>query len=97
MITILTCYLHDHGFEWITFTGVAALRAAFYRLGMRPFTLAEAVPDRLTERERLAWGEYFGARPLVMGGYVPHGYQVLMRGRTHVRPSHTMRAAPSIA
>ncbi|MEZ5831033.1 MAG: thermostable hemolysin [Dongiaceae bacterium] len=83
MIAALTCYLYDHGFEWIVFTGVAALRAAFHRLGMRPFMLAEAEPTRLAESERLAWGRYFGARPLVMGGHVPHGHRVLMR--THAR------------
>jgi len=97
MITILTCYLHDHGFEWITFTGVAALRAAFDRLGMQPFQLAEATPGRLTERERLAWGEYFAARPLVMGGYVPHGYHVLSRGRSHFHLPPMMRVEPSNA
>lgn len=77
LIRSLTCHLHDIGIEWITFTGVVTLRAAFHRLGMRPFVLAEAEPARLTDGERLAWGDYFQARPMVMGGHVPHGYRVL--------------------
>ena len=78
MIVALTSHLFENGFDWIVFTGVATLRAAFHRLGLRPFVLAEASPDRLTEPERLLWGDYFAARPVVMGGYVPIGYQTLL-------------------
>lgn len=95
MISVLTCYLHQHGFEWITFTGVASLRAAFHRLGMRPFALAEATPERLTERERQAWGDYFAARPMVMGGHVPHGYEVLMSSRAHSPKPQPLQTQPA--
>jgi hypothetical protein len=77
VIRALTCHLHEQGVQWITFTGVTALRAAFTRLGLRPVTLAEADPARLSATELMSWGRYFTARPVVMGGYVPGGFERL--------------------
>jgi len=79
MITALTRHLYETGTEWVTFTGVLALRHAFQRLGLRPLSIAAATPDRLAESERALWGRYFESRPVVMAGYVPHGYRMLMR------------------
>ena len=79
MITALTKHLYEAGTEWVTFTGVVALRHAFRRLGLRPLSIAAATPDRLAESERELWGHYFESRPVVMAGYVPHGYRMLMR------------------
>ena len=79
MIAALTKHLHETGTEWVTFTGVHALRHAFHRLGLRPLSIAAATPDRLSDSERLLWGRYFEGRPVVMAGYVPHGYRMLMR------------------
>jgi hypothetical protein len=79
VITALTHYLHAQGVEWITFTGVAALRSAFARLGLRPVVLAKADPARLSATELMSWGNYFSASPVVMGGYVPGGFQSLLR------------------
>lgn len=94
MIVALTCYLFENGVDWITFTGVASLRAAFHRLGLQPFVLAEASPHRLTESERACWGDYFSARPVVMGGYVPVGYETLLQNaRTGVRAGMACAAA----
>ncbi len=77
MIMALTTHLHEVGIEWVTFTGVLALRHAFRRLGLRPLSIAAATPDRLSDTERLLWGRYFESRPIVMAGYVPHGYRML--------------------
>jgi Thermostable hemolysin len=77
MIVMLTRYLHEAGFEWVVFTGVASLRAAFLRLGLRPFVLAPADPRRLSAEELAAWGRYFTARPQVMGGQVAAGIRTL--------------------
>jgi hypothetical protein len=77
MIVTLTHYLHRNGFDWVVFTGVASLRAAFLQLGLRPFFLAMADPYRLANDERASWGRYFMARPQVMGGHVAAGYQAL--------------------
>lgn len=79
MIVSLTRYLHRHGFDWVVFTGVASLRAAFLQLGLRPFFLAMADPHRLSDDERACWGRYFSARPQVMGGHVAAGYRALMQ------------------
>jgi hypothetical protein len=79
MITTLTRHLHALGFEWVTFTGVALVRAAFLRLGLNPVVIAQATPDRLTPSERLAWGRYFEGRPIVMAGHIPNGYRTLCR------------------
>jgi hypothetical protein len=79
IITALTKHLHEAGIDWVTFTGVLALRHAFQRLGLRPLSIAAATPDRLSEPERTLWGRYFDSHPVVMAGYVPHGYRMLMR------------------
>jgi len=77
MIAALTRHLYETGTEWVTFTGVLALRHAFRRLGLRPLSIAAATPDRLSDAERALWGRYFESRPIVMAGYVPHGYRML--------------------
>jgi hypothetical protein len=81
MISALTQHLHEAGAEWVAFTGVLALRHAFWRLGLRPLTLTAATPDRLSHTERALWGRYFDSQPMVMAGNVPHGYRVLMQRR----------------
>jgi hypothetical protein len=81
MIAALTKHLYESRTEWVTFTGVLALRHAFRRLGLRPLSIAAATPDRLSEAERALWGRYFESRPIVMAGYVPHGYRVLTQRR----------------
>ena len=84
MIAVLTRHLYAAGFEWVTFTGVSALRAAFHRLGLHPIELARATPERLTPAERLAWGRYFEGRPIVMAGNIAEGYQALLRARERI-------------
>jgi len=81
MIALLTRHLHRLDFEWVTFTGVQRLRSAFHRLGLRPLEIAQAVPDRLSDAERKAWGRYFESRPIVMAGHVPSGYRLLCRAQ----------------
>lgn len=97
MIVALTCHLHHGGFEWVTFTGVAALRAAFFSLGLSPFVIAEADPDRLPLGDLALWGDYFVARPMVMGGHVPSGYRSLVSRKLAppAQPEH--HAVPAFA
>jgi hypothetical protein len=93
MIAVLTRHLYELNFEWVTFTGVALLRSAFHRLGLHPLEIARATPDRLSERERLAWGRYFESRPVVMAGHVASGYRVLCRTpRALAAPSAAIEA-----
>jgi len=81
MIEALTHHLHETGIEWVTFTGVLALRHAFRRLGLRPLAIAAATPDRLSAAERSLWGRYFESSPVVMVGNVAHGHRVLSQRR----------------
>nr|WP_298687798.1 thermostable hemolysin [uncultured Dongia sp.] len=77
MIVTLTRYLYHADFQWVVFTGVAAVRAAFFRLGLQPVTLAAAVPDRLDPADLAKWGDYFAAAPQVMAGDIRNGYRML--------------------
>jgi hypothetical protein len=95
MIISLTRYLHRHGFDWVVFTGVASLRAAFVQLGLRPFFLAMADPHRLSDAERACWGRYFAARPQVMGGHIAAGYLALQQASPHLRGPHLSEGQPA--
>jgi hypothetical protein len=87
MIAMLTSHLYAAGFEWVTFTGVVRLRAAFHRLGLQPIELARATPDRLSAEDRVAWGRYFDGKPVVMAGNVAQGHQALVRATARTRPA----------
>lgn len=82
MIVTLTRYLYHNNFHWVVFTGVAALRAAFTRLGLKPVLLAAAEPTRLDAVDRAKWGEYFSAAPQVMAGDIRTGYRMLEAAAT---------------
>lgn len=73
-IVTVTRYLHEAGFHWVVFTGVASLRAAFARLGLKPQILAKADPARLAPDDLAKWGNYFAAQPQVMAGDIRSGY-----------------------
>ena len=77
MIVTVTRYLHDAGYHWVVFTGVASLRAAFTRLGLKPQILAKADPARLTPDDLAKWGNYFASLPQVMAGDIRNGYRML--------------------
>jgi hypothetical protein len=77
MIVALTVKLYEENYEWVAFTGTAALRNAFYKLGLRPVVIGEAAPERLDAGERARWGSYYGTRPLVMAGNIRHGLHAM--------------------
>jgi hypothetical protein len=85
LIVALTCYLHQAGFRWVVFTGVATLRAAFARLGLEPVEIAAADPQRLDPGDLARWGNYFAASPQVMAGDIGAGYR-LLRSSGIIRP-----------
>jgi hypothetical protein len=94
MIAMLTLHLYAAGFEWVTFTGVAKLRAAFHRLGLQPIELAKATPERLgSDAERAAWGRYFEGKPIVMAGNVATGQRALTRAAAAAAPQSRCAAA----
>src|ERR1039457_984225 len=77
MIRHLTIRLYFEGFKWVVFTGVAGLRNAFSRLGLRPVDLAMADPSRLERDERAQWGSYYDRLPRVQFGDICEGFAAL--------------------
>ena len=77
MIGLLTERLHREGFEWVVFTGTAALRNAFSRLGLAPIDIQAATADRLPVEERAAWGNYYEHAPRVLVGNIQEGYRAI--------------------
>lgn len=77
MIVTVTRFLYEAGYHWVVFTGVAGLRAAFARLGLKPQIIAKADPTRLAPDDLAKWGNYFASMPQVMAGDIRHGYQKL--------------------
>lgn len=86
----VTAMLHESGYRWVVFTGTAALRNSFQRLGLRPLELAAASVAHLPAAERADWGRYYESSPVVMAGDVAHGYHALVARQELF---HTLRAS----
>ena len=65
LIAALTHYLSSAPFEWVVFTGVAALRNSFRRLGIPLVDLGPASLEALPEAARDDWGDYYRSSPRV--------------------------------
>ncbi|HEY9397669.1 MAG TPA: thermostable hemolysin [Burkholderiales bacterium] len=65
LIAALTHYLSSAPFEWVVFTGVAALRNSFRRLGIPLVDLGSALLEALPEEARDDWGDYYRSSPRV--------------------------------
>ena len=81
LIVALTAMLHGEGYKWVTFTGTAAVRNGFSRLGLRPTELGIASLERLPCRDRANWGSYYENMPMVMAGDIAYGYRTLLMQR----------------
>lgn len=81
LIVALTAMLHDEGYKWVVFTGTAALRNVFSRLGLRPVELGAATLEHLPPPDRADWGRYYDNTPLVMAGDIDYGYRSLLMQR----------------
>lgn len=79
LIVRLTEALHHEGHRWVVFTGTAALRNAFLRLGLAPLELAPADATRLAASERADWGSYYKHSPRVMCGDIGQGFAAIAR------------------
>lgn len=77
LITALTAYLHSSGSAWAVFTCGPELRNAFHRLGIPLLDLAPADPRKLTDDERVRWGNYYAQQPRVMAASVAASHAVL--------------------
>lgn len=65
LIVHLTHYLRSGPARWVVFTGVAALRNSFRRLGIPLHALGAADGARLDARARADWGTYYEQAPVV--------------------------------
>lgn len=89
LIVALTAMLYEEGYRWVVFTGTAALRNGFTRLGLRPVELGEATLGHLQPQERADWGSYYAHAPKVMAGDIAYGYRALLLQRNL---AHLLRA-----
>lgn len=83
MIAALTVMLYEEGYEWVVFTGTAALRNGFNKLGLFPAAICPAEVRRLNPREQAIWGNYYDNNPIVMFGNIRQGFEAL-RGNAHL-------------
>lgn len=81
LIVALTAMLHGEGYKWVTFTGTAALRNGFSRLGLRTIELGAATLEHLPSQDRAGWGRYYENTPMVMAGDIAYGYRSLLMQR----------------
>ena len=89
LIVALTALLHSEGYKWVAFTGTAALKNGFHRLGLHPLELAAATIEHLPVQQRADWGSYYDRAPVVMAGSIENGYNTLLMQRDL---AHLLRA-----
>jgi Thermostable hemolysin len=77
MIVALTVMLYEEGYDWVAFTGTAALRNGFNNLGLHPAEIRPACVERLAPDERARWGTYYDNKPIVMIGNIREGFRAM--------------------
>lgn len=77
LIATLTAYLYSSGYEWVVFTAIPPVYNAFIRLGLPLKIHARADVTRLPPAERVQWGNYYDAGPVVCYGEIAQGFQQL--------------------
>jgi Thermostable hemolysin len=95
LMVAVTLLLQREGFRWITFTATSVVRNGLHRLGLRPHVLAPAELQRLPERERAQWGNYYQQSPTVMVGEVARGYGALQADVRLLQVLEGKRAQPA--
>lgn len=83
MVVALTVMLYEEGYDWVVFTGTAALRNGFNNLGLHPVEICPAQVERLAPEERARWGTYYDNKPVVMIGNIREGFRA-MRSNEHL-------------
>jgi hypothetical protein len=80
MIFLLAERLNREGFEWLAFTGTAALRNSFHQLGLASclVDIREATAEKLSPAEQANWGSYYAHAPRVAFGHIRQGYASLI-------------------
>ncbi|WP_192954803.1 thermostable hemolysin [Gallaecimonas mangrovi] len=78
MILAVTRLLALSGVDYVVFTATRELQSAFSRLGLEPWFLAQANPNRLAEGAG-DWGRYYDTHPAVFAGSVQEGWQAIQQ------------------
>ncbi|MEE2732485.1 MAG: thermostable hemolysin [Pseudomonadota bacterium] len=69
---VLAAVLQEWGARWLACTGTAGVANVFHRLGIQPFEIMLAQPERLPGGGA-EWGRYYEHQPTVMVGEIPDG------------------------
>ena len=77
LIAALTAYLKGEGADWVTFTGLTPLLNSFANMGIEIFTLQQAIPGFMSDKELKCWGNYYDYKPVVAVGNVLQGFEAL--------------------
>ena len=77
LFAALSSYLNARKIHYATITGTKMLQDRLHKLGLEPRALCKAVPELLSEEERLRWGSYYEQNPQVLCGSVEEGVQHL--------------------
>jgi hypothetical protein len=79
LIAALTAYLKGEGAEWVAFTAQAPLLNSFANMGIEIFTLQQAIPDFMSDKELKSWGNYYDHNPVVATGNILQGFEALRK------------------
>ncbi len=77
LIAALTAYLKGEGADWVVFTGLTPLLNSFANMGIEIFTLQQAIPNFMSDKELKCWGNYYDYKPVVAAGNVKQGFDAL--------------------
>ncbi len=80
LITSITGFLYSAGYDYLVFTGVAAISNSFKRMNIPLELLAEAKRESLPAEIQEKWGpEYYQNRPMVFLGDIALGYEIMKK------------------
>jgi hypothetical protein len=66
LVTAINDQLYFTAKQWAVLTATPALRDVFIELGIHPEILADTDINLLSSEDRIAWGNYFEQKPLIM-------------------------------
>lgn len=78
LFAAMTDLLLAWDFQWLTCTGVIAVRNLFRRLDMEPTVIAPALPHRIPDASK-HWGNYYEKNPQVLTGEIRRGRDCVAR------------------
>ncbi|NOQ76642.1 MAG: thermostable hemolysin [Methylococcaceae bacterium] len=91
LIAALTAYLKAEGAEWVAFTAQTPLLNSFASMGIEIFTLQQAIPDFMSDKELKNWGNYYDHKPVIATGNVLQGFEALRQQFLQEQSFNTFR------